>query len=166
MFGGQGGVIPPQDVAQVSTNWPAGNIDIRMSNYMCQAQQKWTVTPVANAGGYPGSPYFKITIAGTDRTLAAGEDGELVALPAFTGGPEQLWRHRPAHRRHLAHHAQVRLDGQGIAGPFGRRQQFRDARQVRSHQRQATLALQNALTVKSKIGNQPSEIENPAKGFP
>jgi arabinan endo-1,5-alpha-L-arabinosidase len=92
MFGGQGGVIPPQDVAQVSTNWPAGNIDIRMSNYMCQAQQKWTVTPVANTGGYPGSPYFKIAIAGTDRTLAVGEDGELVALPAFTGGHEQLWR--------------------------------------------------------------------------
>jgi len=85
-------VIPPQDVAQVSTNWPAGDIDIRMSNYLCQAQQKWAVTPVADAGGYPGSPYFKITIAGTGRTLAVGEDNELIALPAFTGGPQQLWR--------------------------------------------------------------------------
>jgi arabinan endo-1,5-alpha-L-arabinosidase len=92
MFGGVGGVIPPQDVNQVSVNWPAGNVDIRMANYMCQAQQKWTVTPIADVGGYPGSPYFKITIAGTDRTLAVGEDGELVALPAFTGGYEQLWR--------------------------------------------------------------------------
>jgi arabinan endo-1,5-alpha-L-arabinosidase len=92
MFGGTGSPIPPQDVAEVSKNWPAGNIDIRMSNYMCQAQQKWTVTPVANAGGYPGSPYFKITIAGTGRALAVGEDGELVSLPAFTGGNEQLWR--------------------------------------------------------------------------
>ena len=92
MFGGTGSPIPPQDVAEVSKNWPAGNIDIRMSNYMCQAQQKWTVTTVANAGGYLGSPYFKITIAGTDRALAMGEDGELIALPAFTGGNEQLWR--------------------------------------------------------------------------
>ncbi len=92
MFGGVGGVIPLQDASQVSMNWPAGNIDIRMSNYMCQAQQKWTVTPVADTGGYPGSPYFKITIASTDRTLVVGEDGELVALPAFTGGHEQLWR--------------------------------------------------------------------------
>ena len=92
MFGGQDGVIPPQDVAQVSTNWPAGNIDIRMANYICQAQQKWAVTPTTNTGGYLGSPYFKITIAGTDRVLAVGEDGELVALPAFTGGQEQLWR--------------------------------------------------------------------------
>jgi arabinan endo-1,5-alpha-L-arabinosidase len=92
LFSGTGGIIPPQDVNQVSVNWPAGNIDIRMSNYMCQAQQKWTVTPVPDAGGYPGSPYFKITIAGTDRTLAVGEDGELVAIPAFTGGHEQLWR--------------------------------------------------------------------------
>jgi arabinan endo-1,5-alpha-L-arabinosidase len=55
-------------------------------------QQKWTITPVADAGGYPGSPFFKITIAGTDRTLAATSESELVVLPAFTGGPEQLWR--------------------------------------------------------------------------
>ncbi len=40
----------------------------------------------------PGSPYFKISVAGTGRTLAVGEDDELVALPAFTGGSEQLWR--------------------------------------------------------------------------
>ena len=92
MFGGTGSPIPPQDVAQVSTNWPTGNIDTHMSNYMCQAQQKWTLAAVPNAGGYPGSPYFKITIAGTDRTLAATEGGELVVLPAFTGAPEQLWR--------------------------------------------------------------------------
>ena len=45
-----------------------------------------------NAGGYPGSPFFKITIAGTDRALAATADRELVVLPAFTGAPEQLWR--------------------------------------------------------------------------
>jgi arabinan endo-1,5-alpha-L-arabinosidase len=59
---------------------------------MLQAQQKWTITPVTNAGGYPGSPYFKITIAGTDRALAATSDRELNVLPAFTGAPEQLWR--------------------------------------------------------------------------
>ena len=92
MFGGQGGVVPPQDVAQVSTNWPAGNTDVRLANYMCQAQQKWAITSVTNAGGYPGSPYLKITIAGTDRALAVSENAELVALPAFTGEPEQLWR--------------------------------------------------------------------------
>ena len=92
LFGGTGAPIPPQDVAQVSTNWPAGNIDVRMANYMVQAQQKWTVTAVTNAGGYPGSPYFKITIAGTDRALTATADSELTALPAFTGAPEQLWR--------------------------------------------------------------------------
>jgi arabinan endo-1,5-alpha-L-arabinosidase len=92
MFSGVGGVIPSQDVAQVSQNWPTGNIDLRLSNYMIQAQQKWTIAPVANAGGYPGSPYFKITIAGTDRALAATDDAELVAVPAFTGAPEQLWR--------------------------------------------------------------------------
>lgn len=92
MFGGTGVPIPPQDVLQVGANWPSGNLDTRMANYLCQAQQKWTVSPAPNAGGYPGSPYFKITIAGTDRTLAASEEAELVVLPAFTGAPEQLWR--------------------------------------------------------------------------
>jgi arabinan endo-1,5-alpha-L-arabinosidase len=92
IFGGVGGVIPPQDVAQVSQNWPTGNIDIRLSNYMIQAQQKWTIAPAPNAGGYPGSPYFKITIAGTDRALAATEEAELAAVPTFTGAPDQLWR--------------------------------------------------------------------------
>ncbi len=92
MFGGTGAPIPPQDAAQVSSNWPAGSIATRMANYLSQAQQKWAITAVPNAGGYPGSPFFKITIAGTDRTLAATEDAELVVLPAFTGGSEQLWR--------------------------------------------------------------------------
>ncbi len=84
--------VPDQDPAQVSTAWPAGPVDARLSPYMLQAQQKWTITPAQNAGGYPGSPYFRISIAGTERTLAATEDRELAILPAFTGAPEQLWR--------------------------------------------------------------------------
>jgi arabinan endo-1,5-alpha-L-arabinosidase len=92
MFEGTGSVIPPQDVAEVSKSWPTGNIDVRMAIYLCQVQQKWAITAVPNAGGYPGSPYFKITIAGTDRALAATAEAELVVVSAFTGGPEQLWR--------------------------------------------------------------------------
>ena len=92
MFGGSGAPIPSQDVGQVSANWPEGNLDVRLANYLCQVQQKWTIAPFANAGGYLGSPYFKIAIAGTDRVLAVGGDAELIALPAFTGGAEQLWR--------------------------------------------------------------------------
>ena len=84
--------IPAQDGAQVGTSWPAGPVNARMAPYMLQAQQKWSITPVDNAGGYPGSPYFKITIAGTERALAATADAELVVVPVFTGGPDQLWR--------------------------------------------------------------------------
>jgi arabinan endo-1,5-alpha-L-arabinosidase len=95
-FGGRGGgpvtPIPAQDLAQISTNWPAGNIDLRLGDYMFRPHQEWTITAVTNGGGYPGSPYFKITIAGTERALAATEDAELVAVPTFTGAPEQLWR--------------------------------------------------------------------------
>ncbi len=86
------GPVPLQEVETISKNWPAGNIDARLGEYIIRPHQKWTVTPVPDAGGYPGSPYFKITIAGTDRALAASADAELVTVPAFTGRPEQLWR--------------------------------------------------------------------------
>ena len=90
---GRGGdPIPDQDAAQVMASWPAGPVDARMTPYMLQAQQKWAITPVTNAGGYPGSPYFKIAIAGTDRVLSATAERELVVLAAFTGRDEQLWR--------------------------------------------------------------------------
>ena len=66
------------------------------------------------------------------------------------GRPARLHRrarttvaHRPACRRHLAHHAKVGPQFQRSAGSFGRGQQFRDAGQVRSHERQAALAVQN-----------------------
>lgn len=84
--------VPIQDVATVSKDWPAGNIEVRIGDYIVRPHQKWTVTPVAGVGGYPGSPYFKITIAGTERALAATADAELTTVPAFTGQPEQLWR--------------------------------------------------------------------------
>ena len=84
--------IPLQELADVSKNWPTGIIGIRMGDYMFRPHQKWTITPVADVGGYPGSPYFKITIAGTDRALAATSDADVVADSAFTGNPEQLWR--------------------------------------------------------------------------
>jgi arabinan endo-1,5-alpha-L-arabinosidase len=84
--------IPAQDAAQVSANWPAGAVDARLSAYLLQAQQKWSVAPVANAGGYAGSPYFRISVAGTERSLTATANGELAVLPAFTGSPDQLWR--------------------------------------------------------------------------
>jgi arabinan endo-1,5-alpha-L-arabinosidase len=95
--GGQRGAAPATPVAdqtasQVSTNWPTGNIDLRLSQAMLQAQQKWTIEPVPNVGGYPGSAFLKITIAGTGRALAATRERELTTVAEFTGAPEQLWR--------------------------------------------------------------------------
>src|SRR6188768_1881492 len=84
--------IPDQDATQVSANWPATAIDVRLGPAMLQAPQKWTISPAAGAGGYPGSPYLRICLAGTQRALAATAAGELVTVPVFTGAPEQLWR--------------------------------------------------------------------------
>jgi arabinan endo-1,5-alpha-L-arabinosidase len=86
------GLRPAAMVAEASRNWPAGATEVRMAAYLLQAQQQWTITPVPEAGGYPGSPYFKFTVAGTDRTLTTTEDDELIAMPSFTGAPTQLWR--------------------------------------------------------------------------
>ena len=84
--------VPVQELAQVSSNWPAGNLDVRLGDFMFRPHQKWTISAVTNSSGFPGSPCFKIAIAGTDRALAATADAEVVAVPAFTGAPEQLWR--------------------------------------------------------------------------
>lgn len=84
--------IPDQQVAQVSTSWPSDTVAVRLGPAMLQSQQKWQISPVADVGGYPGSPYLKICIAGTARALAATADGELTTVPAFSGAPEQLWR--------------------------------------------------------------------------
>jgi arabinan endo-1,5-alpha-L-arabinosidase len=84
--------VPAQDPSQVGAAWPAGPVAARMAPHMLQAQQKWTIEPAPNAGGFPGAPYVRIGLAGTGRVLAATADAELVVAPAFTGAPEQLWR--------------------------------------------------------------------------
>ena len=58
---------------------------------MLQAQQKWTIAPVAGCRRLSGRALFQNLIAGTERALAATAGGELSAT-AFTGAPEQLWR--------------------------------------------------------------------------
>ena len=84
--------IPNQTLAEVADKWPEGNIRVRCGDYMFRPHQHWTLTPVPEAGGYLSNPYFKLTIAGTDRALAATADCELTTVPTFTGSDEQLWR--------------------------------------------------------------------------
>ncbi|SEO37462.1 arabinan endo-1,5-alpha-L-arabinosidase [Mucilaginibacter gossypiicola] len=84
--------VPSQELADVIKTWPTGDIKVRISDYMFRPHQKWAISPVPNAGGYLGGPYYKIVIAGTERALAATAAAELITVPAFTGAPEQLWR--------------------------------------------------------------------------
>ncbi|AXY73652.1 glycoside hydrolase [Paraflavitalea soli] len=83
--------IPSQELADVINNWPTGNIGVTTGDYMFRPHQKWAITAVPGVGGYLGGPYYKITIAGTGRALAATADAEVITVPEFTGGPEQLW---------------------------------------------------------------------------
>ena len=114
---------------------------------MLQAQQKWTITPAPKPAAIPGRPYFQITIAGTDRALAATADGELTVAPGFTGAPEQLWRIdqlTDGTYRLMPKAVPGRADAG--AGAVGRRQQLADARHVPRRRRSAALADQDAVS--------------------
>ena len=84
--------IPNQTLEEVIGTWPQGNIPARIGDYMFRPHQRWNVTPVPEKGGYLGGPYFKITIEGTERALAATSDKEVITVPHYTGADEQLWR--------------------------------------------------------------------------
>lgn len=84
--------IPMQALSDVVEEWPKGDIPVRNGDFMVRPHQQWTITAVKGVGGFLGQPYYKITIAGTDRALTATADGEVIASSAFSGVPEQLWQ--------------------------------------------------------------------------
>lgn len=84
--------IPMQQLSDVIDGWPKGDIGVRNGDYMVRPHQKWTITPVEGKGGYLGQPFYKITIAGTDRALTATSKREVITTPDFAGTPEQLWQ--------------------------------------------------------------------------
>lgn len=84
--------VADQTLAEVDSTWAKGNIDVRIGDYMFRPHQKWTITAVPEAGGYLSNPYFKITIEGTNRALAATDKLEVTTVEEYTGAPEQLWR--------------------------------------------------------------------------
>ena len=84
--------IANQQLEDVIATWPEGDIPVRCSDYMFRPHQRWTITPLDDQGGYLSNPYFKITIAGTDRSLTATATCELTTTSHFTGADEQLWR--------------------------------------------------------------------------
>ena len=93
----QQNAAPPQPVAcqtldEVKGRWPEGDIPARIGDYMFRPWQRWNVQPVTDKPGYLGNNYFKITIDGTERALAATADCEVTTVPAYTGDDSQLWR--------------------------------------------------------------------------
>ena len=84
--------VENQKLEEVIGTWPTGEIPARIGDYMFRPHQRWTITPVPEAGGYLGGLYYKIVIEGTDRALAATSQAEVTTVPQFTGSDEQLWR--------------------------------------------------------------------------
>ncbi|PJJ84116.1 family 43 glycosylhydrolase [Mucilaginibacter auburnensis] len=83
--------VPAQKLSDVINNWPTGDINTRLNEYMSRPHQKWSIVPAPDSSGYLGAPYYKIVIAGTDRALTATADGRVITVPKYTGAPEQLW---------------------------------------------------------------------------
>lgn len=86
------GPVADQTLADVAASWPAGATRVDLSAYMVRPNQQWTITAVPEAGGFMGAPYYRITLAGTQRALAATAAGEVEAVPAYSGADAQLWR--------------------------------------------------------------------------
>lgn len=84
--------VANQTLDEVVGSWPEGDIPARIGDYMFRPHQRWTITAVPEAGGYLSNPYFKITIEGTNRALAATVRAEVATVPEYTGADEQLWR--------------------------------------------------------------------------
>jgi len=84
--------VPGQSLADVGATWPKDAVRVDLSAYMVRPNQHWTITPVPEAGGWFGAPYYKITVAGTRRALAATPADEVEAVPTFTGADAELWR--------------------------------------------------------------------------
>ncbi len=84
--------IANQRLDEVIGGWPEGEIPVRTGDYMFRPHQRWTLTPVPEKGGILGGPYYRITIEGTQRALAATADKEITTVPVYTGDDSQLWR--------------------------------------------------------------------------
>lgn len=84
--------VPSQTLEDVIDTWAEGNIGVRIGDYMVRPHQRWSITAVPEAGGYLGGPYYKITIEGTNRALAATDNAEVITVAEFTGSAEELWR--------------------------------------------------------------------------
>ena len=134
-----------QEAAQVAATWPAGPLEARLAPYLLQAQQKWSVTPVANAGGYPGSPYFQHRGCRHRAEPCRDGDGELTVAPTFTGAPEQLWRIDQLTDGAYRLMPKAVPGAQRADGALGDRRQFSNARTVRRRHRSPALAAEDAM---------------------
>ena len=82
--------IPDQTLEDVQSTWPDGEVPLRCGDYMFRPWQRWTITPVPEAGGRLTGPLYEIKIAGTNRALTATAEYGVIAKD-FEGLDEQLW---------------------------------------------------------------------------
>jgi hypothetical protein len=97
--------IPDQDVAVVSQNWPSGDIEIRIADYMLQAHQKWTITPSPMWGAIWDHPFSRSLSPGRSARWPQPRISMLSRFPPLPV-PRAIMANRPVDRRDVQHHAQ------------------------------------------------------------
>ena len=81
--------VANQTLEEVQGSWPAGDIEVRCSDFMFRPWQKWQVVPT-DKGTITG-PLYVIRIEGTNRALTATADKEVITKE-LANADEQLWR--------------------------------------------------------------------------
>ncbi len=83
--------VANQTLAEVQGTWPAGEVAVRIGDYMFRPHQRWQVVPVPQRGGTIAGPLYVIRIEGTNRALTATDKLEVVTKE-LADLDEQLWR--------------------------------------------------------------------------
>ena len=122
--------IPSQDAAQVAASWPPAPSMCACPRTWCRPSRSGRSRPSPMRAAIRDRPISRSRSAGTDRALAATGDGELVVIPAFTGGPEQLWRIDQLTDGTYRVMPKAVPNCKGSAGAVGRRQQQANPRQI------------------------------------
>ena len=146
-FAGQGGAIPSQDAAQVSSKWPAGSRRSPHGELYAPGPAEVDYRSGAERRRLPWLSLFQ----GHDCGHGSGSCGD---RGSGTRGPANFHRssrttvaHGSTRRWELAHHAQVGAGCERRAGPIRRRKQFRDAGQVRPCERKTAMAGEGAVAM-------------------
>ena len=137
--------VAAQALAQVEGGWPAGQVDVRIGDFMARPHQKWTISPVRERRRLPGFALLQDRHRGHEPRPGRHRGPGSGRGSCVHGRSGAALAHRRAHRRNLSHHAQAgpRHGRAARADRCGR--QHSDAVEVRPEERKIPMELAQAV---------------------